>query len=150
MGGIALNQNEKKVCPALKLHTSAEQLNRYVIENHRRIEREQRLKAKEEIQVKETKNKNLLAGLGISTKPKKVESKPKVEIEHKVVEVRGASLLNVKRVIKFTEVGESYTKTDLGRDLMIPSNVVEEILDFLNRHTNIKFNIEGSRYVRVS
>ena len=141
--GVALNQNEKKACPALKLHNSADVLNKYVIQNHRRIEREERSKVKEEKQIKQTKNKNLLDGLGLSGK-----KEVKKIIEHKVVESKGATLLNVKRIIKFTEPGQSYTKTDLGKDLMIQTTVVEEILDFLNRHTNIKFTQEGSRYVR--
>jgi hypothetical protein len=139
--GVSLNQNEKNVVPKLHLHNSADTLNRFVIQNHINIEREERNKLKEEKQIKETKNKNLLGGLGISGK------KEEKKIEHKV-ESKGATLLNVKRIIKFIEVGQSYTKTDLGRDLIIPSNVVEEIIDFLNRHTNIKFTQEGSRYVR--
>jgi hypothetical protein len=138
--GVSLNQNEKYAVPKLHLHNSADVLNKFVIQNHRNIEREERKKVKEENIEKETKNKNLLEGLGLGKK--------KVEVEHKIVESKGATLLNVKRIIKFTEVGQSYTKSDLARDLMMPTTVVEEILDFLNRHTNIKFTQEGSRYVR--
>lgn len=92
-----------------------------------------------ELDISKKNNKNLLEGLGIKSK-----------VEHKVIESKGATLNNIKRIINFTEVGNSYTKSDLGKELMFPTTVVEEIIDFLNRHTDIKFKIVGGRYVRTS
>ena len=83
-----------------------------------------------------SKNKKLKEGLGIGVK--------------KEVNSRIATLNNVKRIIKYTEVGMSYTKTDISKDLMFNSPVVEEIIDFLNRHTDIKFEMKSGRYVRTS
>jgi hypothetical protein len=143
MRGIALNQNEKKACPSLHLHNSAETLNRFVIQNHRNLIRQEVKQIKEDKKIKETKNKNLLEGLGISGK-----KEVKVEVEHKIVESRGATVLNVKRVIKFMEAGRSYTKSDLAADLMMPTTVIEEILNFLHTYTTIKIDNEGSHYIR--
>jgi len=142
--GLALNQGEKKIIPALGLHCSAQTLNQHIIRTHRDINRKEKEFIKTEIESKIRKNKNLLDGLGITTKPKRAE------VEHKVIETRGATLLNAKRVINFTEVGQSYTKSDLARDLIIQTTVVEEIMMFLNKYTNIKFNEVGGRYVRES
>lgn len=86
--------------------------------------------------VKENKNKNLIEGLGLTGKK---------EVEHSS---KGATLTNIKRIIKFTEVGVTYTKSDLGKELMFPTTVVEEILDFLNKYTKVKFKQDGCRYVR--
>lgn len=92
-----------------------------------------------ELDISKKNNKNLLEGLGIKSK-----------VEHKVIETRGATLSNIKRVINFIEIGKSYTKSDIAKELMFPTTVVEEIIDFLNRHTDIKFKIVGGRYVRTS
>jgi len=58
--GVALNQNEKKACPSLHLHNSASRLNSFIIQNHRLIAKEQKKL--------ESKNNNLLTGLGIEKK----------------------------------------------------------------------------------
>lgn len=87
--------------------------------------------------VKENKNKSLIQGLGLTGR-KDVVTK----------ETRGASINNMRRIIKFTEVGGSYTKSDLGKEFMFPTTVVEEILDFLSKYTNVKFRQDGCRYVR--
>ena len=85
------------------------------------------------------KNDILKAGLGLSGKK---------EVEHKVVETKGATLNNIKRVIRFMVADKEYTKTELGMELIIPSNVVEEIIEFLNKYTTIKFDINGSCFIR--
>lgn len=81
----------------------------------------------------EDKNKRLIDGLKEHTKAENSSS---------------ASLNNIRRIIKFTEAGQSYTKTDLSRDLIIPTTCVEEILNFLNNYTNVKFTVSGGRYSR--
>jgi hypothetical protein len=83
------------------------------------------------------KNETLKSGLGLTGKK---------EVEHKVE--RGATLLNIKRVIRFTEPDKDYMKSDLAKGLFMPSTVVQEIIDFLNAYTNIKFEIKGTRFTR--
>ena len=88
--------------------------------------------------INKTKNQNLIQGLKEYSKQEKVYK-----------ESKGATLNNVKRVIKFTEVGKFYTKTELARDLIIQTTCIDEIITFLNNHTNIKFQIEGGKYIRL-
>jgi hypothetical protein len=139
---VALSENERTNIPRLKLHTSASDLNRQIMTTHRILAKQSKEKEVTEKKVKETKNKNLLEGLGI-------EPKVKTIVERKVINSHGATLLNTKRLIHFTEVGQSYTKSDLSKELMMSSYVVDEILEFLNRHTNIQFKFENCRYLRI-
>ena len=130
--GFALTTDEKNHVPALHLHSSAQQLNSYVIQNHKNVKREKKLIEKLEKKVSTKKNKDLLEGLGI--KSKKV-SEPKVN--------GSASILNAARLIKFTAVGDEYTRTDLSKDLFIPTNVITEILMFLNKRSPLSVRVKS-------
>lgn len=59
-----------------------------------------------------------------------------------------ASINNAKRIIKYMEVNKPYTKTDLKDELIIPTQVVEEIIDFLIKYTNIKIEVVNGKYIR--
>jgi hypothetical protein len=98
--------------------------------NHAQIRKEERLKAKEIKEAKNSKNNKLLEGLNIK-KPNK-EVKPTSQ-QH------SATLINAARMIKFTEVGEEYSRSDLQHEFNIPTAVVSEILLFLSKYTNVVF-----------
>ena len=87
--------------------------------------------------IKDNKNKNLIEGLKEHTKTERI-----------IKETKGATLTNIKRVIKFTEIGKEYTKSDFHLELFIDTTCVAEIIDFLNKYTNVKFEIINGRYRR--
>jgi hypothetical protein len=87
--------------------------------------------------LKKDNNKKLIEGLKEESKK---DPKPS----------REPNLLNTKRVINYVELGKRYTRTDLALELRIPSPLIEQILNFLNRYTLIKFQVDRENgYTRI-
>lgn len=97
MSGVSLNQNEKRACPALRLHNSPDRLNSFVIQNHRNIERAERE------QKKSDKNNQLLVGLG----KKKVEV---VKVEQVVKYRNHADTEILRAILKMIPITAIHTK----------------------------------------
>lgn len=80
--------------------------------------------------IKENKNQELLSKLG--------------QGEERIKEIKNGNhrvptIHHINRILKFTEVGKQYTKSDLAKELGIPSTLIEVAITFINRTTIFKF-----------
>ena len=96
MAGVALTKYEKENCPKLKLHNSASALNSYIKENHRLVNKRERL------QNKENKNNKLLEGLNIKTQVVKKEVIVKLK-DHADTEI-------LRRILRMIPIEPIHTK----------------------------------------
>jgi regulator of replication initiation timing len=84
--------------------------------------------------VKQEKNQRMLDRLKYQKDVPMVQVESKSNGNHKVPTIH-----HINRILNFTELGKTYTKSDLAKELRIPSTLIEVALNFINRTTTSKF-----------
>jgi len=118
---VSLTTDEKHKVPSLHLHNTAINLNRYIMENHRLLNKQER----ENKKLKEDKNNKLLEGLGIKTK-----------IVKKVVEIKSrdhADTNILRSILKMIPIEPIHTKP-FSKLIHTSKRVCDDGCNFLNEN----------------